>query len=126
MKFLQILLFIIGFSISANAQKSILTGTVYDANGAVIADAKVSATNEKDGKFETQANSEGIYVLELPYKFYIAKDSSFKITSYKITAESEGFEKSVLKNFKFVSVNGRKMFLDFALEVSVPKNFIIN
>lgn len=119
MKFLQILVLILGLAALVNAQKAILTGTVYDANGAVIIKAKVTAVNQKGEKFEAFTNDEGIYVLTLPYKDYDSTPN-FKIAKYDITVDREnfGFEKFVLKDFKFVGKFNVQMNIDFALDVS--------
>jgi hypothetical protein len=70
MKFLQILVLVVGLVVSVNAQKAILSGTVYDSNGAVILGTKVYATNAKGWKIETIVNTDGNYLLELPIGIY--------------------------------------------------------
>ena len=60
MKILQNLVLIIGLAICVNAQKTTLTGTVYDANGAVIVKSKVTAVNQKGEKFEAVTNEDGV------------------------------------------------------------------
>ena len=108
MKVLQILVLILGLAISINSQttdKAILSGTIYDANGAVIVGMKVTAINEKGKRFEAVTNDEGIYFLDLPFNLYDPKKSAnFKITKYELTVDgiNRGFEKIVLKDFKFV------------------------
>lgn len=98
--------------------QAILSGTVYDANGAVIPETKVMATNEKDERFETITNDEGIYVLNLPFNLYdTRKSADFKIAKYTISVEQKHFEKFVLKDFKFVPSTNGKMNLDIALDV---------
>ncbi len=63
MKISWILVLIVGLAVFANAQKGVLTGTVYDANGAVIVKSKVTAVNQKGEKFEATTNDEGVYSL---------------------------------------------------------------
>ena len=124
MKFLRILVVIVGLAVFANAQKAILSGTVYDANGAVIPETKIIATNDKGEKFVTLSNSEGIYMLDLPYNQYDTRRSAnFKVAEYEVKVERErGFEKFVLRKFKFVpSTNGR-MNLDIALDAAENTN----
>ena len=70
MKVLRILVLIFGLVVLANAQKSFLSGTVYDSNGAVILGTKVYATNVKGQKIETIVNTDGNYLLELPVGVY--------------------------------------------------------
>jgi len=98
---------------------SILSGSVYDANGALIIKAKVTAINEKGEKFETLTNDTGIYVLNLPFNLYDTSKSviDFKIAKYEIIVESEYFEKFIIKDFKFVPSYKGKMNLDFALDL---------
>lgn len=119
MKILQILVLIFGFVVLVNAQKAVLSGTVYDANGAVIPETKIIAINEKGERFKTETNNEGVYVLNLPFNLYDTKNSAhFKIAKYEIIVDRErGFEKFVLKDFKFVPSYRGKMNLDIALEV---------
>ena len=118
MKALWILSLILGLAVFVNAQTAILTGEVYDANGAVIIGAKVVAVNEKLQKFETKTNSEGIYKLELPFKQYKSENSeNFVIEKYVLIVEARGFEKNELKGLNFVPSYKGEMNLDFALNV---------
>lgn len=97
----------------------ILTGTVYDPNGAVIAGTKITAVNQKGEKFETLTNGEGEYVLKLPFNEY-EPGYKFKVAKYEITVSNDnGFARTVLKDFKFVSGFNSQMRLDFALDVAV-------
>lgn len=127
MKILQILvltLVLLVLTVGAVAQKAVLSGTVYDANGAVIPETKITATNEKGEKFETVSNSEGIYILNLAFNQYdTRKSADFEIAEYEITVEREkGFEKFVLKKFKFIPSYKGKMNLDIALDVAENTN----
>jgi hypothetical protein len=121
MKLLQILVLILGFAVCANAQKAVLSGAVYDANGSLIVGAKVIAKNEKGEMFETVTNDEGIYVLNLPFNQYNSK-ADFKIAKYDITVEQKHFEKILLKGFNFVPSYEGKMILDMALDVEENAN----
>lgn len=125
MKSLQLLVLIFLLASIANAQKANLTGSVYDANGSVITKAVVIAVNEKGERFGTLSNGEGVYVLELPYNPYSSGTADFKLAKYEIIVESNGFEKFVLKDFKFVNSTRGKMFLDFVLEVHTFKTPIV-
>jgi hypothetical protein len=118
MKILRIFILICWFVVICKAQKAVLIGTVYDANGAVIVNAKITAINQIGEKFEAFTNTEGAYILKLPFKVYYSQDTSnFRISTYEIVADAVGFERFVLKNFKFVPVWNLKMNLDIALDV---------
>lgn len=66
-----------------------LTGTVTDASGAVVANVKVTATNQGTNlDYNTQSNAAGVYnLLFLP------------VGSYTVRAEAPGFKKTVLGPF---------------------------
>jgi hypothetical protein len=115
MKVLQVLLVLFCVAVGVSAQKTILTGTVYDANGAVIVKSKVAAVNPQGEKFEALTNNEGIYELNLPYK----RTSYFKAAKYDVTVEAHGFETLTLKDFKVIGGFTGKMQLDLALDVLV-------
>ncbi len=125
MKILQILVLIVCSTVFANAQKAILTGTLYDAGGAVIPKAKVTAVNEKGETFVTETNDEGIYSLSLSYNNYDSKTASvnFKISKYEIIVdlENRGFEKRIIKDFKFIPAYSEKMLFDIALDTKNPE-----
>lgn len=97
---------------------STLSGTVYDANGARIFKAKVTAVNQKGEKFETLTNDEGAYTLNLTY-IPIVPGFSYKMAKYDITVEAAGFETFTLKDFKVTGKYTAKMQLDLALDVLV-------
>lgn len=121
MKVLQILVLMCGLVVSLNAQKSILSGTIYDASGAVIPKIKVTAVNENGKNFETETNNEGIYELSLVYNTLDSANS--KIAKYEIIVdiENRGFEKFVLKDFKFAPSYKGKMNIDIALDSINPE-----
>lgn len=108
-----------------NAQKAILSGTIYDAVGAIVPEVKVTAINEKGEKFEAITNNEGVYSLNLPYNLYEARTSSasFKIAKFEIVVDLEyrGFEKFQIKDFKFIPAYSGKMFFDIALDSRNPE-----
>lgn len=108
-----------GLAIFAHSQtnnKSILSGTVYDANGSVVVKAKAAAINQKGEKFEASTNDEGIYSLNLPFNKYDAS-YNFKEAKYNIIVEMNGFKKSIIKDFVFVPSQFGKMQLDIGLEI---------
>ncbi len=130
MKVLQTLVLILGLVVFVDAQihtKAVLNGTVYDANGAVIPDVKITAVNQKGEIFDTFTNGEGNYILNLSYTKYDAKSAStFKMAKYEITFDGTkiGFYKNILKNFNFAPAH-KRMQLDFALEVKPPVNVLL-
>ena len=122
MKVLWMLALIVGFAVFANAQTAILSGIVYDANGAVIVGAKVTAfalIDEKLQKFETATDDNGEYKLSLPYKKYDSS-SDFKVSKYFLRAEAKHFELFEIRDFKFVPSYKGQMNLDFALDIQQP------
>lgn len=117
--------FDIKLKIIKKINSAILSGSVYDANGYLITQAKITATNEKGEKFETQTNEDGTYILNLPYNPYDGGDYKYKVSKYEIIVEKWGFEKGIISNFKFVPSSNGKMILDVALDVLVIENPII-
>lgn len=105
MKFLQILVLILGFAIYADAQKIALSGVLYDANGAVIVGATVKAINKKGDGFETRSNDEGIYIINLSPEIY------------KISFEQPGFKKFIIDNLRIVNSTYGKINQDIVLDV---------
>jgi hypothetical protein len=125
MKILRILASIMMLSIFVHAQTSVLTGTVYDATGAVIPKVKITVTNEKKENFETVTSGEGVYVLNLLYNPYDTKNAfNFKIMKYEIRVEkANGFDEFVLRDFRFIPSSDKgKMYFDFALDVYFDSN----
>src|ERR1043166_5473233 len=60
-----------------------VTGTVHDANGAAVAGAKVTLTNEATSiAFTTETSESGVYAFDL-----------VQIGTYSVTIEKEGFKK---------------------------------
>ncbi|MBK9526932.1 MAG: carboxypeptidase regulatory-like domain-containing protein [Acidobacteria bacterium] len=121
MNFLAILLFVFAASVAVRSQAdgtSILTGTVYDANGAVILRAVVTAINSKGEKFETSTDDDGVFVLRLPFhKSEATTAKRSKEAKYDIVVSSHGFTRSITKGFVFVPSYKGRMQLDIALEI---------
>jgi hypothetical protein len=126
MKFLQFLFLIFSLSIFANAQKATLVGTVYDQRGAVIPDAKVVVQNKNGKRFETLADAEGKYKIDLPYTLYKTPSDvrSLPITRYTITVLFRGFRITEIKEFIFTKPYIGNMQLDVVLEVGINENTI--
>jgi hypothetical protein len=95
-----------------------LTGRVYDANGAVIVGAEVSAISDNHARHTTHTNGRGEYEFMLPYNKYDPQSYAFKEARYDIIVEKEGFKRSVTKGFVFIPSQFGKMHLDIALEIS--------
>jgi hypothetical protein len=125
MKVLQSLFLILGLAVLVNGQKAILSGTLYDANGAVIPKEKVIAISNTGEKFEALTDDNGVYSLSLPFNSYNAKTSSanFRIAKFEIVVDLEyrGFEKFSARDFKFVPAYSGKMIFDIALDSRNPE-----
>jgi hypothetical protein len=83
--FLLILVLTASFPLSAQKITGDISGTVQDTTGAVVKDAKVTATNAATGETRSATTSEGGFyrILELPPG------------DYKVTATAPGFKTSV-------------------------------
>ncbi len=89
--------------------KMILTGVVYDVNGAVIVNGTMVIAYDGNGKkYESVTNDEGVYKLELP------------LAAYKIKVSAPGFCPKQVEDFIIVDSTHGKMSLDFVLEVAGP------
>src|SRR6185369_12129755 len=70
---------------SGQGTTSRVTGTVQDANGAAIAGAMVTLTNEATGvSFKAQTSDSGTYAFDL-----------VQVGKYTVTIEKEGFKKFI-------------------------------
>jgi hypothetical protein len=93
-------------SSAQQAATSTLSGRVLDPNGAVIVDAKITATNKANGlQRETKSNNEGLFTItNLPPGEYEAK------------IESQGF---AIKTFDAVTLSvGQLLSFDVTLDIS--------
>ena len=121
MKILLFITLLVSCTLSTNAQNketSKLSGTIFDQQGAVIPQAKV--TVKGNGKvFDTVTNDEGFYVLIIPFNPY--KPGGMPIR-YNITVESNGFRTSETKGYVFIPSYTGRMSLDIALEVGRPSH----
>ena len=81
-----------------------MTGTVTDAQGAVVGKAKVTATHITSGRaFETTTTSEGLYSLP-----------NLEVGPYKVSIEAQGFKKLTLEGI--VIAVGTRSVADARLE----------
>jgi hypothetical protein len=109
-----------GQSGSSSDKKVMLSGKVYDPNGAVVMGSDVLARSRDGQDYHGRTNSEGIYKIELPMGIY------------KIEANAEGFCPRRVQ-IAFVQpavppkqrISGRKQVeeqktVDFVLEVPSP------
>jgi len=86
---LAVLMAALGSNIFAQSTAS-LNGTVTDATGAVVANAKVVATNQATGvESATQTDTAGAYLY-----------SSLPIGTYRIQVAAQGFQSSIISNLK--------------------------
>lgn len=94
-------------STQSGEQRMILTGVVYDINGAVIVSGTtVIAYNGNGKKYGSVTNDEGIYKIDLP------------LAAYKIEVAAPGFCPKQVEDFIIVNSTHGKMSLDFVLEVA--------
>src|SRR5215208_4676377 len=96
------------FALGANAQsnKGTITGTVTDPNGAVVKDAKVTATNVDNGESrDATTGDDGTYTIP-------ALDPA----NYRLVIEATGFQNTTVEQVK-VETNARQA-VDVALTVS--------
>ncbi|HXH69316.1 MAG TPA: carboxypeptidase-like regulatory domain-containing protein [Pyrinomonadaceae bacterium] len=125
MKFLQILVLILGLTFVASGQKqvgnAILTGSVFSQIGEIISNAKITVINQKGKRFETLTDEKGNYEIKLPFTVYKRNFDITKlpITKYTIKVEYRGFRIFEIKEFNFIQTKSRKMHLDIALEVGI-------
>jgi hypothetical protein len=110
---------ILSFTIYANAQTtstSKLKGTIYDAQGSVVVNAKVTAVSASKKKFEAFSKEDGEYELVLPFNKY-GSSRNFKEAVYDISVESAGFATTVIKGYVFIPSQFGKMQMDLALKL---------
>ena len=107
-----ILLFAVGAFAQSQATTGNIEGRIVDQNGAIVANATVSATNQDTGFGKTTASdSDGnfLFVLLPPGK-------------YKVEASAQGFSKATYENV--VITVGAKLGLEIALKVSGQTNVV--
>src|SRR4051812_9039885 len=117
LKLLVGLVLVLIFSLHSQAQQTnttiknkekliILSGVVYDPNGAVVTNTRITVRTTNNRTIQTVSNSEGIFELKL------------SPASYQIEFESSGFKRLRLSNFKVVNSTYGKMNQDVVLEIS--------
>jgi hypothetical protein len=114
MKFLQILVLILGLAIFVNAQKTLLNGILADETGAVISNTKVTATSNDRRTYQVWTNEYGVYRLEIPFGIY------------SIEFEAVGFKIYKIEKYKIASSTKGKMSLDIVLEVRDCNDPLVN
>src|SRR5438105_841483 len=96
----------------AQSDRGSITGTVTDPSGAVVQNAKVTATSLDTGEVrETTTSGEGSYTLP-----------ELKAGRYRITAEAQGFKATTVDEYK-VAVQVTHS-LDFKLEVGAVTDVV--
>lgn len=103
MKVLRIIFLILGLTAFANAQKTVVSGTIYDINKTVIVGAEISIKNINGKTYKTKTNDEGEYEIIIPFGDYIIEFSQI------------GFK--VLRVANFTVNSEAKKTLDVTLEV---------
>src|SRR5215216_4769160 len=98
---------------SAQTDRGSITGTVTDPNGAVVADAKVTATNLNSGEVRTTNTSgEGTYTFP-----------ELKADPWKLTVEAAGFNAATIEKVQVAVQTVRRA--DIQLQVGVVTNVVI-
>jgi hypothetical protein len=111
MKILRVLFLITCLAVLANAQKTVLAGTVYDNQGFIVAGAKIFA-KDKIGKIYTaRPDNKGVYSIELATGVY---DLEF---------QAQGFKRFKVKKYQIVKATENKMFFDVVLN---PTNEVMD
>ena len=95
-----------GSSPQSDDKKVVLSGTVYDANGAVITSGHVLAQNSAGKEYRATTNGEGVYKIELP------------IDIYAIKVGAPGFCSSRVRFFRVRNSPSGATSLDVVLEVA--------
>ena len=98
---------------SAQTDRGSITGSVTDPNGAVVADAKVTATNLNSGEVRTTTTSgEGTYTLP-----------ELKADPWKLSVEAAGFNTATIEKVQVAVQVIRRT--DVQLQVGVVTNVVI-
>ncbi|HEV7377879.1 MAG TPA: TonB-dependent receptor [Pyrinomonadaceae bacterium] len=111
---LALLLLTLGFASAAYAQsdRGSITGSVKDPGGALVPNAKVTATNLNSGEVrETTTSDEGSYTLP-----------ELKADPYKLTVEAQGFKTSTIENIQVAVQVTRRA--DVTLEIGVVTDVV--
>ncbi len=106
LKFTSVLLFSLApLALNAQTITGSITGAVSDPSGAAIPKVKVTATDtEKNQRYETRTNDSGLYTFTF-----------LPIGSFSVTAEVQGFRKSVVGPFRLETNQTARV--DVALQV---------
>lgn len=111
MKILQLTVLILGLFVFANeaqtiadsSEKFVLSGTVFDGQGAVIQRTKITFTDQSGKEFIALSNDDGFYKIEL------------NEGKYKIEFSQDGFQSTIIDTYKLAFK--AKMQLDISLDV---------
>jgi hypothetical protein len=96
----------------AQSDRGSITGTVKDPSGALVPNAKVTATNLNSGEVrETTTSDEGSYTLP-----------ELKADPYKLTVEAQGFKTSTIENIQVAVQVTRRA--DVTLEIGVVTDVV--
>jgi hypothetical protein len=93
-------------SLQPGKSNTILTGTVYDINGSVIALSRVIAYGLDGKEYDATTNDEGVYKIQVP------------LAVYTVVATAAGFCLKRISHFRVVNATSGKMSLDMVLEVA--------
>ena len=84
----------------------VLTGTVYDINGAVISRSRVFAYGLTGSQYEATTSGEGVYRIQAPPDVYT------------IVATAPGFCLKRMSRFRLIKTTAGQLALDVVLEVA--------
>jgi hypothetical protein len=93
-----------------------LVGRIYDAQGSLIPDARLSFTRG-DTTFLTRSDPSGYYNVELPFSRYLPANRLFAEASYKVIVKKDGFKERVIDDYIFIPSQSGEMNLDIALAI---------
>jgi hypothetical protein len=98
------------FAVPTTAQNdkpsSVLTGIVYDFNGAVITGSRVILYGLDGSQFDAVTDSEGVYKIQAPPAVYT------------VVATAPGFCLKRISRFRVISTTSGKLSLDLVLDVA--------
>src|SRR5688572_19215234 len=104
MKVLQVLVLILVLADFVNSQNVVLTGRVYDWQGAVILGTEIKAKDKSGKVYTAKQNDDGVYSVELPEAIYSLEFQSMDFQPFKV------------KKYRIVKPHQNRMFFDVVLE----------
>src|SRR3954452_18110330 len=95
----------IAYVLSAQANLGRISGTITDASGAVVSDAKITITNTStELKWTTTSNSSGFYLMP-----------NLPVGTYNVQVEAAGFRPAEKRGF--IMTDDGRISADFSLHI---------